>query len=188
MTTREWRFPSSGDQDRRLMPQAPATPILLRPPARWWGYALTIAAGALTNLAWSLSAIIALQALGGEISPVADLDFFETWRDLAFLWPAVGVEELIFRAPLALPVAFGVERLVAPMMAILSVLFGFAHGASLAHVVIQGGGGLILSFVFLRCGGLHHHAIRGWVCATAAHGLYDSALWLVGYVALATGA
>ena len=166
------------------MPPGSATPRLLRPPVRWWGYALTIAAGALLNLAWSLGAMTALLAVGSEISPVADLDFFQTWRDLAIIWPAVGVEELIFRAPLALPAALGLDRLIAPMMAALSILFGLAHGDGLPHVLIQGGGGIILSFVFLRCGGLHRHPIRGWSCATAAHGLYDSALWLVGYFSL----
>lgn len=166
------------------MPPGSVMPRLLRPPAHWWGYVLTVGAGALLNLAWSMGAMTALLAAGGEISPVAGLDFFRTWRHLAVIWPAVGIEELIFRAPLALPAAFGLDRLIPPMMAALSILFGLAHGDSLPHVLIQGGGGLILCVVFLRCGGLHRHPIRGWSCATAAHGLYDTALWLVGYFSL----
>jgi hypothetical protein len=169
------------------MALAPVTPRLLRPPVRWWGYALTIVAGVLVSLGWSFGAFELLVASGSDISPVRDADFFRSWRDLAVIWPAVGIEELIFRAPLALPVALELDRLIAPMMAALSILFGLSNANGFPYVIIQVGVGLILSFVFLKCGGLYQHAIRGWSCATATHGLHVSALWLVGSFALSAG-
>jgi hypothetical protein len=75
------------------------------------------------------------------------------------------------------------ETLLAPMVALLSIVFGLAHGTDLWHVCAQGGAGLILSFVFLRCGGLYGHPLRGWSLSTATHALYNSALWAVVHLA-----
>jgi hypothetical protein len=153
---------------------------LLRSPARWWGFVLTIILGAMACLVWGF-AIATVLAIFMEVTPGQNLDFFTTWRHIATLWPQVGIEELVFRAPLALPLAFGLRQLVLPMTITLSILFGLAHRVDLPHLAIQGGEGVILSVVFLRCGGLHRGPFRGWACATAAHGLMDSAIGLLLY-------
>jgi hypothetical protein len=79
--------------------------------------------------------------------------------------------------PLAIAVMLRRETLLAPMVAVLSIVFGLAHGTDLWHACAQGGAGVILSFVFLRCGGLYGHPLRGWSCSSVTHALYNSVLW-----------
>jgi hypothetical protein len=43
------------------------------------------------------------------------------------------------------------------------------------------GGGVILSVVFLRCGGLHRDRTGGWAAATAAHVPINAMLWFVAH-------
>lgn len=150
---------------------------LLALPSSWKGYAIAVAVGVLANLVWSFASTAALWAMGIELVPVVGADLFESWSGLAVIWPLVAVEELIFRVPLAIPAALGWERLLPPSIAALSVLFGLAHGGGFPHVLVQGGAGVTLSLVFLRCGGLHRRVARGWACATASHGIFDTALW-----------
>ncbi len=152
-------------------------------PSGWQGYAATIATGVVATLVWSLGCTGAMWALGVDLKPVVGADLFESWSGLLIIWPVALIEELIFRVPLAIPVVLGREHFLPPLIAALSVLFGLAHGGGLPHVFIQGGAGLILSLVFLRCGGLHRHVVRGWACATASHGLFDSALWAAAFFA-----
>jgi hypothetical protein len=121
--------------------------------------------------------------MGIEVTPVTGDEIFGSWRQLALIWPAVALEELLFRAPLAIPVALRLDRALAPLVVGLSMLFGWAHGGGVPHVIVQGGVGLVLSLIFLKCGGLHDRPIRGWLCSTASHGLYDSAIWLAVFFA-----
>ena len=153
-------------------------PHFLAYPKRWQDYAATIVGGVFVNLVWASATVAVMTVMGIEVTPVAGEDIFGSWRQLALMWPPVGLEELLFRAPLAIPVAFGLERGLAPLVVALSMLFGWAHGGGIPHIIVQGGVGLVLSLIFLKCGGLYHRPIRGWLCSTASHGLYDSAIWL----------
>jgi hypothetical protein len=161
---------------------------LLRAPARWWGYGLVISAGSLAMLIWSVPLGLAFQAIGIEVTPVLPPSiaqiWVESWLAFANLWPAAAVEELIFRMPLALAVAAGANGIVAPLTVVLSMLFGVLHGASLPHLLLQGGDGIFLSVVFLRCGGAYGDPGAGWAAATATHGLANSTLWLIAHFAL----
>lgn len=174
---------------------------LLAPPLSWKGYATTIVAGTLATLAWVIGSYAALRAVGVEVtsvlSPERSQQLLHEPSGLAIIWVNVVVEEGRFRVPLALAALFGRQRLLPPAIAAFSIMFGLAHGA-FPHVLIQGGAGVVLSLVFLRCGGFHRDGIhrpefhrhigelylqllRGWACSTASHGLWDTSLWIVAF-------
>ena len=153
---------------------------LLRSPSGWTGYAITVVAALFALLAWlaiCLSFMIITDS-APSADPV-DTALPDGWNGLALIWLDAPIEELLFRLPLAIPAMLRWESLLAPMVAALSIFFGVAHGIDLWHVCAQGGDGLILSFVFLRCGGLYRHPLRGWSFSTSTHALFNSVLWAV---------
>jgi len=152
---------------------------LLRSPSGWSGYAITVAAALFAHLAWATICLGFLFITASAPPGAGEATLPDGWSGLALIWLDAPIEELSFRMPLAIPAMLRRETLLAPMVAVLSIVFGLAHGTDLWHVCAQGGAGLILSFVFLRCGGLYGHPLRGWSLSTATHALYNSALWVV---------
>jgi hypothetical protein len=145
---------------------------VLRSPSGWSGYVITVAVALFAKLAWAAICLgILLTTDSAPPAGAVDTTLPEGWDGLALIWLDAPIEELSFRMPLAIPVMLRRENLLAPMVAVLSIAFGLAHGTDLWHACAQGGGGLILSFVFLRCGGLYGHPLRGWSCSTVTHAL-----------------
>jgi Type II CAAX prenyl endopeptidase Rce1-like len=154
---------------------------LLNSPSDWRGYVLTVAIALLAKLAWGAACAFALVITDQGAPPGAlDTTLSDQWDGLVLIWLDAPIEELLFRMPLVVPVLLGREKLLAPMTALMSIAFGLAHGSDMWHVCTQGGGGLILSLVFLRCGGLHGHPLRGWSWSSVTHALYNSTLWSMG--------
>lgn len=166
------------------LPATGPLPLIRRPLVRWQGYALTLAAGEFILLYWWLLAVMEFSALGFDVTSVKRQEFWSGWHGFAGIWPLAGLEEIFFRAPLAIAAVLGPTWLVPLLATLLSALFGLGHGASLQHLVIQGGEGLILSFIFLRCGGLFGEPFKGWACSTMAHGVFNS---VIGLLAIAAG-
>lgn len=63
---------------------------------------------------------------------------------------------------------------------VTSMVFGVMHGAYY-KIAIQGVGGLILCVVFLKCGAIRKDFFVGLLSATAAHTLYNAALYVANY-------
>jgi hypothetical protein len=152
---------------------------VLRSPSGWSGYAITVVTALFAQLAWAALCLGFLLITDSAPPGTVDTALPDGWKGLALIWLDAPIEELSFRMPLAIPAMLRRETLLAPMIAALSIAFGLAHGTDLWHVCAQGGAGLILSFVFLRCGGLHGHPLRGWSLSSATHALYNSVLWVV---------
>ena len=153
---------------------------LLKSPSGWRGHAITVVAALFAHLAWAALCLSFLMITdSAPLGGAGDNTLPEGWHGLALIWLDAPIEELSFRMPLAIPLMLRRESLLAPMVAMLSIVFGLAHGTDLWHVCAQGGAGLILSFVFLKCGGLYGHPLRGWTLSTTTHALYNSTLWAV---------
>jgi len=96
------------------------------------------------------------------------------------LFRAVTIEEVLFRF-FPLTVALSVWGATWPtvMIAFLSsIIFGWIHG-NIYNVLIQGVGGLIFCFIFLKCGGFSHHHVQALFFSIAAHYLFNSLIALI---------
>lgn len=136
----------------------------------------------ISDFVYSAGFCIIANHLGVELSPVTEqspaltCDFWNMLIIMAF------IEELLFRLPLAIPVkrnwSAGSILVVA---AILSVLFGLAHGAD--HIFIQGVSGFIYSIVFLKCGGFQRKFFKAFLIVTATHFLFNGLVAILANVA-----
>ena len=73
-------------------------------------------------------------------------------------------EEILWRAPLY----FVPRRYLFAAVVVAAAGFGWAHG-DMRKILVQGIGGLLFSWLFLKCGGFHGHPVRGILCATLGH-------------------
>ena len=94
-------------------------------------------------------------------------------------------EEGLFRLPLAIAVErnWSLKTVLACAL-VLSAIFGFCHGG-IHHIFLQGVGGIMLSVLFLKCGGAQKNYAKAFTATSAAHFLFDEVLVLL---LLATGA
>lgn len=96
---------------------------------------------------------------------------------------AAAAEELLFRLPLALAVwRWGTSWKVVLSAVILSAIFGAVHG-TLMHIFIQGVIGLVLSTVFLKCGGFQGRYVKATVASSATHAMFNGVLITLALVA-----
>lgn len=84
------------------------------------------------------------------------------------------VEELMFRFPL---VILNNNRNIQFIAIVLfSILFGLVHG-DIYNIFIQGSSGIILSIVFLKCGGSdpfnNKNVLIGLLCSTTVHATFN---------------
>lgn len=92
--------------------------------------------------------------------------------------PAFFREEIDFRAPLFLVAFF--PRLMIPAVLLFSGLFGWVH-CDWTNVLVQGSAGIILSIVFLKCGGAQRNilkGLKGLFASTATHTLFMFSMWV----------
>ena len=88
---------------------------------------------------------------------------------------AAFTEEMMFRFPLVL---FNNGERYKQLIAVIgfSILFGYIHG-NVYNIFMQGFGGLILSIVFLKCGGSDPFKIKnvliGILCSTTVHATFN---------------
>ncbi len=93
---------------------------------------------------------------------------------IIYLLIKVAEEEAGYRfMPLVLAVEkWGSSRKIWLVVLIISVLFGLRHGSYLL-ILQQGVFGMILSLVFLKCGGFGKKYLRAYVASITAHALVD---------------
>jgi membrane protease YdiL (CAAX protease family) len=106
---------------------------------------------------------------------------------LAWLVEIAVVEELLFRViPLGLVMRLRrTSSALAVTAVVASVVFGYGHGlaagvgpvGSFAYIWPRGAHGLVLSAVFLKCGGWQRHPLKGFCFAALTHWLYDAAVF-----------
>lgn len=84
------------------------------------------------------------------------------------------LEETIWRfAPLSLgTIILGQSRLILIIAIISSIGFGIIHGNFL-NIFQQGIGGLILSIMFLKCGGFQGKYVKAFLTTSTAHILFN---------------
>ncbi len=127
--------------------------------------------------ACNILAFLKIELPVSSLIPISlDIFFFSRLCAWAFL------EEIIFRlGPLSILVVITQKFLWKPLPIVLgvvmvfSIIFGWAHG-NCFNVFVQGVGGLILSFVYLKCGGLRGDWAKGTFSSTVVHFLYNSLL------------
>jgi len=137
------------------------------------------AAVVLAYVAWC-GLLIALGLIPDEFLPdgnsvmVLDADL------VAFLAVSALIEELIFRAPLVAAVRI-LRRpaLIAVCVVALSCMFGYMHHGKIYSVPIQGMFGLLISVMFLKCGGANGKFLKPLLCTTFAHCMNNVFLCLV---------
>lgn len=96
---------------------------------------------------------------------------------LPVLFVAAAFEEMIFRLPLIFFARATDSRNVLVLaVAVFSALFGLAHGG-LINLPIQGVAGVLLSVVFLKCGGLHNRPAKGLLASTTTHFLFNAVVF-----------
>ncbi len=89
----------------------------------------------------------------------------------------VMIEEYIFRL---MPLEFALNRKfnskqLSCVVLLVSTFFGYLHGG-VEHVFIQGFGGIVLSVVFLKCGGMNKNYRKAYICSTASHYCFNMIL------------
>lgn len=96
------------------------------------------------------------------------------------LFRAVAIEEILFRFfPLTVAIQIWGATWPTVMIAFFSsILFGWIHG-NIYNVLIQGVGGLIFCFIFLKCGGFDHRLVQALFFSIAAHYLFNSLIALI---------
>jgi membrane protease YdiL (CAAX protease family) len=117
---------------------------------------------------------------------------------IAGILSAAFAEEMLFRLiPFGiLGLLVGRHRWLLLLAALgLSALFGFVHGGA-THIMLQGGGGLIYSVVYLKCGGwnwglprafrsdaaaLPGSPFRGFLAACTIHALFNWSVFTLDY-------
>ncbi|HXV26765.1 MAG TPA: CPBP family glutamic-type intramembrane protease [Candidatus Paceibacterota bacterium] len=95
---------------------------------------------------------------------------------MAVMVLVVLVEEAVFRLPLLIPLHFaGPGKVTAASVIVLSVVFGELHGSW--HFMVQGLSGIVLSLVFLKCGGVRGRwgYLKGYACAAVVHYSFNAA-------------
>lgn len=86
-----------------------------------------------------------------------------------FLPLSAAFEETLFRLPLALFIQMNIPPMyLLVVAALLSVIFGYAHGGWW-QVPLQGVGGFIFCLVFLKCGGLEEKFGKAFFSSSCAH-------------------
>lgn len=108
---------------------------------------------------------------GVEVTKVrdGDLKIFSISFPFVLLFGAM-LEEYVFRL---VPLKFVLNRNIGfeeltKVVLVVSAFFGYIHGG-IEHVFIQGLGGIVLSVVFLKCGGLNKNYRKAYICSTASH-------------------
>lgn len=83
------------------------------------------------------------------------------------------VEEVVFRLPLVLAKRiFCSTTSVLACAIVFSAVFGYVHAGGWS-IPVQGVTGLVLSTIFLKCGGLHGRAIKALSVVTFSHFLFN---------------
>lgn len=102
---------------------------------------------------------------------------------------AVFMEEAVWRLLLVLPLAFIVESKARPKVLLvstllLSMIFGYIHKipGGIPSILLQGVGGLLLSVVFLKCGGLQGKYWKALGASTCVHIVFN---WIPLFIELA---
>jgi membrane protease YdiL (CAAX protease family) len=92
------------------------------------------------------------------------------------------MEEILFRAPLGilLRLKMGLGKVICSMLA-LSIFFGYLHGG-IGNIFIQGMAGVILSLVFLKCGGYNLNMPKALVTTTLMHFSFNVTLVFIGKI------
>lgn len=82
-------------------------------------------------------------------------------------------EEVMFRL---LPIYFiltrDLDKYILHAIIISSIVFGYIHGSAL-NILTQGFTGMILSIVFLKCGGFFEDFAKGTLSSTFAHVIFN---------------
>lgn len=120
-----------------------------------------------------LAAIVATTIFKIKVSSSANPSiirhvFFASFALTAF-------EELFFRAPLALAAKIwtaNFQRVIWLAIA-YSAIFALAHTGGMTTFFFQGVGGLILSVIFLKCGGSQSKFIKPFTCSTLVHAFFN---------------
>ncbi len=96
---------------------------------------------------------------------------------IIFLLIKVAEEEAGYRfMPLVLAIEkWGNSKKVWLVTLIMAILFGFRHGHYLL-ILHQGVFGVLLSTIFLKCGGFNKKYLRAYVSCTTAHALMDCSI------------
>ena len=85
-------------------------------------------------------------------------------------------EEIFFRLPLALLAKIKVpKRGILTCALVLSIIFGYCHGGSY-YIFVQGVSGVILSMLFLECGGYQGKIIKPIMVSATAHFLFNGVI------------
>ncbi len=141
------------------------------------------------DLTWSLSVSTAIRCFDLDLSEArqaAGWSLLEA-RTWVRMIRAVAVEELIFRAPLAvlaMPLLHFLKGdrfmtlrtvILLAAAAALSYLFGIAHGGYLC-IFNQGISGLLYCLLFLKCGGAAAKLLKPMLATVSVHLSFNSAL------------
>ena len=128
-----------------------------------------IIGSALVSIIVSIIGLIIITRIGLDISSgVAKMTQLTTMAFLTKWVVAFFLEEMLFRAPLYVPIYFGWTNILIPCVIILSGIFGWLHGG-IGNIFIQGLAGLVFSIVFLKCGGMQREFWKGLFSSTATH-------------------
>jgi membrane protease YdiL (CAAX protease family) len=144
----------------------------------------------LFSLAYTQTILFFYWLLGIELTPHLSPNYLSNsmfnWAIIRFLLNIFNValiEELMFRfLPLSFVLLFCRNRFIWVILAMIasSAIFGYLHGG-LQFIGIQGVGGIFLSIIFLKCGGMNFNFVKATICSTAMHFLYNCAILLPVY-------
>ncbi|MEK7179268.1 MAG: hypothetical protein AAB727_03385 [Patescibacteria group bacterium] len=134
------------------------------------------------KLLYAPAAVVAMFFLGITISPVPGFERFPELTPILFIsfFGAAGLEEMLFRLPLAIFVwlRFSIANILVIAVG-LSAFFGILHGGT-THILVQGVNGFALSLLFLKCGGCQGHEAKALLTTTTVHFLFNMTLLLSG--------
>lgn len=99
-----------------------------------------------------------------------------TWYFLPWLIVSAFCEEVLFRLfPLVAADAWGKSKKIFIVVGLASCIFGLMHGGFF-FIILQGVNGVLLSLLFLKCGGLQGKYGKALATTTVSHFLVNSTI------------
>jgi hypothetical protein len=137
---------------------------------------LKLSAGVVVfNIIYSLIAAFTLSMIWVDL-PENKLQVEASVIFFAMVLVMAGLEELVFRMPLAVVIFFKMPKWVLIFTICgLSALFGYLHG-SFVNIAVQGVAGVAYSGLFLLAGGLERKFARAYITCVLTHFSFNSIL------------
>lgn len=139
----------------------------------------------IVSIPYCLGCLLFLDYLNiGPVKRTVNLTWFVSIITPFLIFPMAFLEECLFRLPLSMAINNSwPDKKLFYLILIVSLVFGALHGNAI-NVAIQGIDGILLSIIFLKCGGCQRHYGKALITCATAHACKNMYVWIIGKVIL----